>query len=60
MKARELVARPSRWTSAAESIRPHWVFVAYKLSGRRDRSTEIAAACAVVVVTATVLLISAL
>jgi len=37
-----------------------WVFVAFKLSGRRDRLTETAASVAVVVVTATVLLVSAL
>jgi hypothetical protein len=34
-----------------------WVFVAYKLNGRRDRLTETAASVAVVVVTATVLLV---
>jgi hypothetical protein len=37
-----------------------WVFVAYKLSGRRDRLAETAASVAVVVVTATVLLVYAL
>lgn len=37
-----------------------WVFVAYKLSGRRDRLTEIGASVAVVAVTATVLLAYAL
>jgi len=37
-----------------------WVFVAYKVSGRRDRLTETAASVAVVVVTATVLLVYAL
>jgi hypothetical protein len=37
-----------------------WVFVAYKLSGRRDRLTETAASVAVVVVTATVLIVYAL
>jgi hypothetical protein len=37
-----------------------WVFVAYKLSGRRDRLTETVASVAVVVVTATVLLVYAL
>jgi hypothetical protein len=33
-----------------------WIFVVYKLSGRRDRLSETAASVAVVVVTATVLL----
>jgi len=37
-----------------------WVFVAYKLSGRPDRHTETAASVAVVLVTATVLLVYAL
>jgi hypothetical protein len=36
-----------------------WVFVAYKLSGRRDRTSEIATAIAVVAVTAAVLLVYA-
>jgi hypothetical protein len=33
-----------------------WIFVVYKLSGRRDRLTETVASVAVVAVTATVLL----
>jgi hypothetical protein len=37
-----------------------WIFVVYKLSGRRDRLTETVASVAVVVVTATVLLAYAL
>ncbi len=41
-------------------LAPMWVFVAFKLSGRRDRPTEIAAAVAVVVATAVVLTVYAL
>ena len=37
-----------------------WIFVVYKLSGRRDRLTETIASVAVIVVTATVLLTYAL
>lgn len=37
-----------------------WIFVVYKLSGRRDRLTETGVAVTVVVVTATVLLAYAL
>jgi hypothetical protein len=37
-----------------------WIFVAYKITGRRDRFTETAASIAVIAVTATVLLVYAL
>jgi hypothetical protein len=41
-------------------LAPFWVFVAYKLSGRRDRTSETIASVAVVVVTVGVLVASAL
>ena len=41
-------------------LAPMWVFVAFKVSGRRDRRTEIASAVAMVVATAVVLLAYAL
>jgi hypothetical protein len=37
-----------------------WIFVAYKITGWRDRFTETAASIAVIAVTATVLLVYAL
>lgn len=39
---------------------PLWVFTVYKVSGRRDRTSEIVASIAVVLVTAVVLLAYAL
>jgi hypothetical protein len=36
-----------------------WIFVAYKITGRRDRFTETAASLAVIAVTAAVLLVYA-
>lgn len=41
-------------------LAPFWVFTAYQVSGRRDRTSEIVASIAVVLATAAVLLVYAL
>jgi hypothetical protein len=41
-------------------LAPFWVFTAYQVSGRRDRTSELVASIAVVLVTAVVLLAYAL
>lgn len=41
-------------------LAPFWVFTVYQVSGRRDRTSEIVASIAVVLVTAVVLLLYAL
>ena len=41
-------------------LAPFWVFTVYQVSGRRDRTSELVALIAIVLVTAAVLLVYAL